>query len=176
MISTNWYVITGGPSSGKTTLIEQLTKKGFQTAPEIARHCIEELLKSHSLKEIQNNAAYLQHTILQQALEREKNLTTNDVRFFDRGIIDSLGYYSYYHLDIPDNLFNHPNRALYKKVFFCQQLPITHDKVRVEDNSMARDIGNSIHLAYEQLDYELIELPPVNVEARLEIILGHVAE
>jgi predicted ATPase len=28
---TNWYVITGGPSSGKTTTINILTARGYKT-------------------------------------------------------------------------------------------------------------------------------------------------
>jgi hypothetical protein len=33
-VHTNWQVITGGPSCGKTTLINLLANKGFRTAPE----------------------------------------------------------------------------------------------------------------------------------------------
>ena len=36
-VQTNWYVITGAPCSGKTTLIEQLADKGYRTIPETAR-------------------------------------------------------------------------------------------------------------------------------------------
>ena len=40
-VQTNWHVITGAPSSGKTTLIDQLADKGFQTVPEGARQYLE---------------------------------------------------------------------------------------------------------------------------------------
>jgi hypothetical protein len=33
---TNWHVITGAFCSDKTTLIDQLTDKGFRTVPETA--------------------------------------------------------------------------------------------------------------------------------------------
>ena len=36
-IQTNWHVITGAVCSGKTTLIDLLADKGFQTVPEIGR-------------------------------------------------------------------------------------------------------------------------------------------
>jgi len=36
-VQTNWHVITGGPCSGKSTLIDQLANHGFQTVPESAR-------------------------------------------------------------------------------------------------------------------------------------------
>ena len=38
---TNWYVITGGPSTGKTTVVNLLAEKGYNTAIEHARHYIE---------------------------------------------------------------------------------------------------------------------------------------
>ena len=44
MIETNWCVITGGPSSGKTTLINYLANQGYQIAPEVARSYIKKLL------------------------------------------------------------------------------------------------------------------------------------
>ena len=38
---TNWYVITGGPSTGKTTTIDLLQKQGYLTTIEHARHYID---------------------------------------------------------------------------------------------------------------------------------------
>ena len=38
---TNWYVITGGPSTGKTTTIDLLQKQGYHTTIEHARHYID---------------------------------------------------------------------------------------------------------------------------------------
>ena len=35
-----WYVITGGPSAGKTTVIDLLSKHGYATTIEEARHYI----------------------------------------------------------------------------------------------------------------------------------------
>ena len=44
MRDNNWYVLTGAPCSGKTTLIELLQEKGYQTVPELARVYIDEQL------------------------------------------------------------------------------------------------------------------------------------
>ena len=35
---TNWYVITGGPGSGKTTTVNLLKERGYITTFEHARH------------------------------------------------------------------------------------------------------------------------------------------
>lgn len=75
MIQTNWYVITGAPSSGKTTLINELAAGGYSIAPEIAREHIEILLaNNHTLEDIQQDTQPLQRGILAGALKRERNL------------------------------------------------------------------------------------------------------
>jgi hypothetical protein len=40
-VQTNWHVITGAPSSARSTLIDQLAGKGPRTISEIARHYFE---------------------------------------------------------------------------------------------------------------------------------------
>lgn len=173
MIQTHWHVITGAPSSGKTTLINALADLGYKTTPEIAREYIETLLgQNHSLADIQKNINALQRTILAIALKRERHLNKNELIFFDRGTADSLAYFKYYHLDahIVELACNH---IRYQKIFFCHSLPIVHDDVRVESSQSAHTIGRLLKQAYLNLGYTLIELPPVEVKERLNIILSH---
>jgi predicted ATPase len=35
MSETNWYVVTGAPSSGKTTLVRELEKLGYRVVHEV---------------------------------------------------------------------------------------------------------------------------------------------
>ena len=52
-VQTNWHVITGAACSGKTTLIDLLADKGFQTVPETGRQYIEiEMARGRTLDEI----------------------------------------------------------------------------------------------------------------------------
>ena len=62
----------------------------------------------------------------------------------------------------------------YKKIFYCHQLPLIQDEIRVEDNATARKIGELIYQAYFNLGYQLIELPPVSVEERIQMMLPHI--
>jgi predicted ATPase len=176
MIQTNWYVITGAPSSGKTTLINELAKQGYLIAPEIARAYIEQLLTSkHSMEEIQLHNTQLQRGILALALKRERHFNPQQLIFFDRGTPDSIGYFNY-HL-LPTNRINHAcTRLQYKKIFYCHPLPIVQDDIRVEDNKGAKTIGLLIYKAYKELNYDLIELPPIPVEERLSLILAHLKQ
>ena len=42
LTKTGLYVITGGPGTGKTSLIEELKTVGYQTVKEVARDIIKE--------------------------------------------------------------------------------------------------------------------------------------
>jgi predicted ATPase len=41
-IKSNFFILTGGPGSGKTSVLTALAQKGFLTVPEVARKIIKE--------------------------------------------------------------------------------------------------------------------------------------
>ena len=173
MIQTNWHVITGAPSSGKTTLINRMANMGYRIAPEVARNYIRQLIAhNHKLEEVKHDVLPLQRKILTIMLERERQLPIDEIIFFDRGTPDSAAYFRYHHLD-DNHVINACKHQRYKKVFYCHGLPVVHDAIRDEDDVSAKKIGEYIYDAYINLGYQLIELPAVSIENRLEIILSH---
>ena len=53
---TNWYVFTGAPCSGKTSVILALEKDNYRVIHEVARGYIDsQLQKGHSLAEIKSD-------------------------------------------------------------------------------------------------------------------------
>jgi predicted ATPase len=63
-VQTGWHVITGAPSAGKSTLVDQLAGRAFQTVPEAGRICIErELARGFTIPEIRENIAAIQTAI-----------------------------------------------------------------------------------------------------------------
>ena len=53
---TNWYVITGGPSFGKTTTVNLLKERGYITTIEHARHYLDtQRLKGRTVEEVRKN-------------------------------------------------------------------------------------------------------------------------
>ena len=107
-------------------------------------------------------------------LQRERHLSNKELIFFDRGTPDSLGYFRHYNL-AAEHIIKVCHHLRYKKIFYCHQLPLIEDEIRVEDDCGAKKIGDYIYQAYLNLGYELIELPAVSVEKRLEIIAKHMA-
>jgi predicted ATPase len=83
-VQTNWHVITGGPCSGKTTLIDLLADKGFQTVPEIARLYMEkEIAKGRTIDDIRENVDALERSLIEIQLRFERALRTTDIAFLD---------------------------------------------------------------------------------------------
>jgi predicted ATPase len=96
---TEWYVITGGPSSGKTTTVDLLKKRGYKTTIEHARHYIDsQRVTGKSVEEIRANQTALQRGVLGMQLEQEKALNPDDVVFLDRALPDARAYYRFLNL------------------------------------------------------------------------------
>ena len=94
MINTNWYVITGEPSSGKTKVIEYLAFLNYAIIPEAARILIDtEASKGKTIEEIRGDEAEFQKRALEMKIEIENRIPPKQITFFDRGIPDSVAYY-----------------------------------------------------------------------------------
>jgi len=100
IMKTNWYVITGGPCTGKTSIINQLHKMGYQTTIEHARHYLDTMLSTgQTVEEIRENKRKFQLGILDMQIEQENSISPNDVVFLDRAIPDAMAYYQFLKLD-----------------------------------------------------------------------------
>lgn len=131
MKQTNWYVITGAPSSGKTTLLNYLSKLGYYTIPESARALIDrEMASGKTLKDIRKNGEEFQKKVLGMKIEVEKNLDPKDTVFLDRGIPDSLAYFQVNGLDT-SYIYKLCNNYEYRKVFVLERLEFEKNYAKI---------------------------------------------
>ncbi len=92
-IRTRWVVLTGSPSSGKTTVLKMLAQLGFTIEREKAHdYLIQELQAGHSLDNILLDKASLVSEILRRNLTRQEELPTDEVIVFDRAAPDVLAF------------------------------------------------------------------------------------
>jgi len=175
MQQTNWYVITGAPSSGKTSVINELKKMGYHTEPEVARSLISEILTHHNRKYMEKNIYNLQMDILEIKLQREKKADKERLTFFDRGLPDSIAYFKV--RDLPAQAaMNACTFNKYKGVFLFERLEFTDDGLRSENKELAGKIEKQIIYAYERLNYEIIHVPVMSIEKRTQFVLSHIEE
>jgi predicted ATPase len=176
-MENNWYVISGGPGTGKTTLIKLLEARGYATIPEMARHCIDEQLAlGKTMQDIGQNQLAFQQEIVEHQLTAERNAPKDRVTFFDRGIPDSLAYYRYNHLPEDEVIQRALAGCSYKKVFLLDPLPLVSDYARQETERQQRELCALIQDVYMHLPFPIVHVPVLPVDERVAFILKHVEE
>ncbi|ERM58365.1 hypothetical protein M565_ctg5P1336 [Vibrio cyclitrophicus FF75] len=105
-----------------------------------------------------------------QAFEESEQLV-----FFDRSIVDSYGYSLLETLPISESLMNNCNELEYNsKVFIFPPW----DSIFINDQERKQDFDEAIATyekmvtAYNQFGYQLVEVPKLSVEVRVEFILA----
>jgi predicted ATPase len=171
---TRWYVITGGPSSGKTTTIELLAQRGYRTTIEHARHFIDtQRVTGRTVAEIRANQREFQRGILQMQIEQEQGLAPNEVWFLDRALPDALAYYRFLALEPEPELIAALKTASYRKVFILDLLPLQKDYARTEDAEAQRRIHELLTEVYRSLGFSYETVPALLPEERVDYILRH---
>lgn len=171
VIQTNWHVMTGAPCSGKTTLIDQLADKGFQTVPEIGREYIErEMTRGRTIDEIRANEAGLARAIKDMQLGIEHRLRAIDAVFLDRALPDCLTFYRVRGLNpnemLPECFYHH-----YASVFILDPLPFQENGARDDDAALAGYLDEWLARDYTALGYSVVRVPVLSPEERLAFVL-----
>jgi predicted ATPase len=173
---TNWCAITGAPSSGKTSVIEELAHRGYAIQNEVARELIEEALRrGKTLAQVRDiaHAQELQRRILKLKVAREKGLDRNTLIFTDRGTPDSITYFRIAKMDAQPAI-EASKIFRYKAVFLFERLPaFVHDDVRTESEQQAREIEGMLLEDYGALGYEVVRVPVLPIPERADFILAH---
>jgi predicted ATPase len=174
MQQTNWIVLTGGPSSGKTCTISYLKDLGYATTVESARVLIDqEIAKGRTLEQVRAGGEAFQQEILcmKELLERE--IPPDRLTFFDRGVPDSIAYYRADGYDVAPVLHASRQRR-YRAVFHLDQLPFEKDYARMEDEEEADKLSRQLFSAYTDLGYDVVRVPIASVEERAAQILREI--
>ncbi len=175
MIKNNFYVITGGPGGGKTTLLENLASKGYSYIPETARQIIKDrlLLKLSP----RPDPITFAHKIFKKDLSNfSKNSNDKSLIFFDRSFIDSA--WQIFNSD--QNGYNRI-KNFYLTCRYNTTVFITPPWEEIYQNDSERDQTFSESIAiYEQLyewykkhDYKLVQIPKDTIEKRAAFLLNH---
>ena len=175
-VQTNWHVITGAPSCGKTTLIDQLASQGFHTVPESARLYMEnEMGKGRSAHEILDSDVD-ERAMTEWQRRAEHGLRVTDVVFLDRALPDYLGWWRLHGLN-PNELLAECLYHRYASVFMLDPLSFQPDDQRVEEvAAIAAYTGEWLARDYAALGYSIVRVPVLSPEQRLALVLERLSE
>ena len=173
-IQTNWYVITGGPGCGKTTMVNLLRERGYNTTIEHARHFLyTQRIKGRTVEEVRKNQLAFQLGVLNMQIEQEASLSPEQIVFLDRALPDSLAYYRYLNLEPDKRLLKALEKAYYKKIFILDLLPLVNDYARRENEAAQKKIHELIAEVYTSLSFPIVNVPALPPEDRADFILNH---
>jgi len=164
------FVITGGPGSGKTTIIDELKGMGFVVLTESAREITEKEQASGGNAVPWGDWKALQLKILELQLRKER--AVKGTAFLDRGLMDGLAYYFINDVKPLKGLLDACRNANYSKVFFLEMLPdFVDDAVRREDRETALKLSGLVLKAYRKFGYEPVRVPVLPPEERTRFVL-----
>lgn len=168
-------LLIGGPSTGKTTLINYLSDQGYVCLEEISRQVTKDsqaqgidqlfLEKPLLFSELLRDARIEQH--------KEADLYTNDFVFIDRGIPDTVAYMEYISQEYPSTFEDACKEYRYDVVFILPLWEKIHetDSERYETFTEARKIQDHLIETYRKYNYDPIEVPTGPIPSRADYIL-----
>lgn len=174
-----FFIITGGPGSGKSTLIEALVARGYRAMPEAGRAIIQDhvAIGGPALPWADRQAFAAQMLGWDMRSWREA-AAKEGVTFFDRGIVDVVGYLRLCGLPVPDHLVTAARRLRYNPTVFIAppwEAIYAPDSERKQTPEDARATFEAMAAVYPAFGYSLIPLPLASVEDRVRFVVGHLS-
>lgn len=171
----HFYVVTGGPGSGKSSLIEALHQRGYDRSIEAGRAIIRNQMAigGRALPWVDP----LLFADLMLSWEMRSYSIAQPIRrpvFFDRGVPDVLGYLHMSGFPIPEHARVAAENFRYSRTVFVAppwREIFCGDNERRQDFDIAVRTYESISAIYATLNYDLVELPRVTIDERVKFVL-----
>jgi predicted ATPase len=170
-----FFVLTGGPGSGKSTLIEALHAAGYARSIEAGRGIIQDQMA------IAGRAVPWCDPVLFAELMLSWDMRSYHIAerssgpvFFDRGVVDVLGYFRLLGRPVPQHVHNALQTFRYnQRVFIAPPWKEIYeqDHERKQDFQEAVRTYEAITAAYTESGYELVEVSIASVEERMRFVL-----
>ena len=174
-MNTKTIVITGGPGSGKTSLINELIKRGFTCSSEISREIILKARESGVEQLFLTNPIQFSELLLEGRIEQYNDAleSNNEFVFLDRGIPDIPAYMDFKGDAYPDFFAEACKEHKYDSIFILApwQEIFTSDNERYENFDQALEIHEKLIETYTKYDYDLRDVPFGSIEARADYII-----
>lgn len=173
-----FFVITGGPGSGKSTILDRLQQAGYARSVEAGRGIIQDQISisGHALP-WEDPLAFADLMLSWEmrsyhVAERESGLV-----FFDRGVPDVIGYLRLLNLPVPAHMEKATATFRYSRWVFIAppwKEIFQQDRERKQGFEEAVRTYEAMRVTYTECGYELIEIPRASVEERVQFILQSV--
>ena len=175
-----FFVLTGGPASGKSALVDALERAGYARSVEAGRGIIQDqmLIRGRALP-WDDRTLFAELMLSWEMRSYHTAQHSTGPVFFDRGVPDVIGYLRLTGHPIPSHMRKAAETFRYNAHVFVA-LPwrdIFHqDRERKQDFDEAVRTYDALVVTYTEYGYNLIELPRVPVEERLLFVLQTIGQ
>lgn len=181
IIRPNYYLFTGGPGAGKTTVLRELEHQGYLVVAEVARAIIKKQRDTGgNATHMGDRKIYCDLMLKESIADYIKMLSfTDKIILFDRGIPDLYSYSNRFCGGVTPAINELVNHYRYnQKVFLFPPWPeiYCHDAERKQDLGEAIDTYHAVTEAYTACGYEMIEVPKDSITARVEFIMQKIKQ
>lgn len=178
-MKTKKIVITGGPGTGKTSVIKNLEEKGQVCLHEISRQVTLEAQRKGISQLFLKDPLLFSELLLEGRIRqyKEAGMMGSETVFLDRGIPDVVAYMDYFGNEYPSIFGEACKDYGYDMVFILppwEEIYIP-DNERYESYHQAVDIHRHLARAYKNCGYTTIELPKETLENRTAFILEKIS-
>jgi predicted ATPase len=171
-------VLTGGPGSGKTSLLEALAQAGYEVEPEAGRAIIgEEQKRGGEALPWRDRALFAQKMLDHDIAAHGRSRRNGRLTFHDRGVPDVVGYLTLCKLPVSKEADQAARTLRYHpRVFIAPPWPeiFGQDAERRQDFEEAERTFAAMVRVYPNYGYELVELPKATIAERVAFVLDRI--
>jgi predicted ATPase len=178
-VTDHLFVITGGPGSGKSSLVEALTRSGLQHMPEAGRAIIQDQVSigGNSLP-WSDRQAFAELMLGWELRSHHEASAISGPVICDRGVPDVVGYLTLCGLPVPAHVKRAAELFRYNRtVFIAPHWPaiFSQDAQRKQSEAEAAATYGVMADTYSGLGYDLVPLPLVSVDERVAFVRARIA-
>jgi len=169
-METKWVVITGPPSSGKTTLLNLFADSNEHVSRDSTRQLIADVTASGRDAKEFRFADDFQPRVLEAMMAAEDKLVPEQKTFLEYALPCNIAFHRTEGRDLVPGLAEAARRSRYAAVFILDPVGWENDAQRVENAEYQSRVHQHMFDVYKEHGYSPIRIPPISPARRFDFL------